>query len=139
MHRAFRATLAVIACLVASAPRSADAAGDPRPPLSDLVSFSNINEWVARVSLLFVRSVVDLTYKDITNDPYANRTMVTGIVIRPALTWDRGQQCRLLAEQLSLSCVTSNKQALNDRWCMVPMLGRCCRRHDDGLASRCWG
>ena len=106
MHRAFRttlATVAVTACLVASAPQSADAAGDPRPPLSDLVSFSNINEWVARVSLLFLRSVVDLTYQDITNDPYANRTTVTGIVIRPALTWDRGQQCRILAEQLSLS------------------------------------
>ena len=106
MHRAFSATLATVAvtvCLVASAPQSADAAGDPRPPLSDLVSLSNINEWVARVSLLFVRSVVDLTYQDITNDPYANRTTGTGIVIRPALTWDRGQQCRILAEQLSLS------------------------------------
>jgi len=106
MYRAFRSTLAAVAafaCLVASAPQSADAAGDPRPPLSDLVSFSNINEWIARVGLLFVRSVVDLTYQDITNDPYANRTTVTGIVIRPALPWDRGRQCRILAERLSLS------------------------------------
>ena len=106
MYRAFRSTLAAVAafaCLVASAPQSADAAGDPRPPLSDLVSFSTINEWIARVGLLFVRSVVDLTYQDITNDPYANRTTVTGIVIRPALPWDRGRQCRILAERLSLS------------------------------------
>lgn len=106
MYRAFRSTLAalaVFACLIASAPQSVVAAGDPRPPLLELLSFSNIHEWVARTGLLFMRSIVDLTYQNITNDSYANRTTVTGIVIHPELPWDRGRQCRILAERLSLS------------------------------------
>ena len=106
MYRAFRSTLAalaVFAFLIASAPQSVVAAGDPRPPLLELLSFSNIHEWIARTGLLFMRSIVDLTYQNITNDSYANRTTVTGIVIRPELPWDRGRQCRILAERLSLS------------------------------------
>ena len=99
------AGLVALACLTAATLHPASAAGDPRPPLSDFLSFSTLNEWVARVGLLAARSMVDLTYHDITSDPYANRFTVSGLGIYPALPWDRGRQCQILAERLSLSFI----------------------------------
>lgn len=91
------------ACLVSVRAHPAAAAGDPRPPLSDFISLSNLNEWAARIGLVFVRSAVGLTYQEITNDPYANRTSVSGVVIQPPLPWDKGRNCLIHAERLSIA------------------------------------
>lgn len=91
------------ACLTSATAQPAAAAGDPRPPLSDFISLSNLNEWVARIGLVFVRSAVGLTYQEIINDPYANRTSVSGVVIQPSLPWDKGRNCLIHAERLSLT------------------------------------
>ena len=96
-----------VALVIATAavPRPALADGDPRPPLSELISFSAFNELLARVYLLFLRSTVDFTYEDVVNDPYANFTSVTGMTIRPDLPWDRGRNCVVHAERLRMSGV----------------------------------
>lgn len=94
---------AAFACLISATAQPAAAAGDPRPPLSDFISLSNLNEWVARIGLVFVRSAVGLTYQEIINDPYANRTSVSGVVIQPSLPWDKGRNCLIHAERLSLT------------------------------------
>lgn len=97
----FRAV--AFACLASATAHPAAAAGDPRPPLSDFISLSNLNEWVVRIGLVFVRSAVGLTYQEIINDPYANRTSVSGVVIQPSLPWDKGRNCLIHAERLSLT------------------------------------
>ena len=105
MVKAYRSALlgaAAFTCLLSATIQPVAAAGDPRPPISDFLSLSTVNEWVTRVGLLFVRSAVGLTYEDITNDPYLNRTIVTGVVIRPGLPWDKGRNCQIHAERLTL-------------------------------------
>lgn len=94
---------AMLAVVAAGTPQKAMAEGDPRPPLSELISFSAVNELLARFSLMFVRSAVDFTYQDVFNDPYANTTSVTGVVIRPDLPWDRGRNCVIHAERLRMA------------------------------------
>ena len=105
MVKAYRSALlgtAAFACLLSATIQPAAAAGDPRPPISDFLSLSTVNELVTRVGLLFLRSAVDLTYEDITNDPYANRNSLTGVVIRPDLPWDKGRNCQIHTEKLTL-------------------------------------
>lgn len=97
------AAAVTLAVLFSAVPKDAKAAGDPRPSLADMVSFSALNEWITRFSLMFVRSAVEFTYQDVTNDPYANTTSITGLVIRPDLPWDRGRNCFIRAERLTLS------------------------------------
>ncbi len=100
--RSVLAGVTAFACLSATSAQPAAAAGDPRPPLSDFVSLSTLNEWIARFGLTFVRSAVGLTFEEVVNDPYANRTSVSGVVIQPDLPWDKGRNCRIHAERLTL-------------------------------------
>ena len=105
MVKAYRSALfgmAAFACLLSATIQPAAAAGDPRPPISDFLSLSTVNEWVTRIGLLLVRSAVDFTYEDIINDSYANHTSLAGVVIRPDLVWDKGRNCRIYAEKLTL-------------------------------------
>ncbi len=95
--------MAAIVCLTVTSFHLAAAAGDPRPSLKDFLSVSTVNELVARVGLLFVRYVIDLTYQDTTYDPYTNRSTVSGVVVRPTLPWDHGNHCQIMAERLSVS------------------------------------
>ena len=106
MKKFFRSALvgmSAIVCLTVASPHLAAAAGDPRPPLKEFLSVSTVNELVARIGLLFVRYVIDLTYQDTTYDPYTNRSTVSGVVVRPTLPWDHGRQCQIMAERLSVS------------------------------------
>ncbi len=67
------------------------------------VSLSALNEWLTRFGLMFARSAVDFTYQEVTNDPYANTTSITDLVIRPDLPWDKGRNCLIRVERLTLS------------------------------------
>lgn len=86
-----------------AAPGAAAAGGDPRPPLSEVISFSALNEFVTRISLLLLRSNVDFTYADVSNDPYANTTSITGLTFWPELPWDTRGNCVIRAERLVIS------------------------------------
>lgn len=101
--QAVAAGAAILAVAAAGTPQQALAESDPRPPLSELLSFSAVNELFARVSLMFVRSAVDFTYEGVVNDPYANTTSVINITIRPDLPWDRRRNCVIHAERLRIS------------------------------------
>jgi hypothetical protein len=95
----------VSACVVIAATvgSPAKAAGDPRPPLTDIGILEKFTGMVTQWGIMFLRSQVDITYDGVSSDLYAGRANISGITMWPRPPWDTDNQCSVRADRLQVS------------------------------------
>ncbi len=99
-----RAASFLLGAMIAAAPLApAHAEGDPRPPLSDMVSASKLSDMFGRIALMSARSLVDLTFDSIATDFYTDSMDINGLTIRPDAPWDVERACAVRVDKARFS------------------------------------
>lgn len=91
--------------LAAALAISAGPTAAPAQPLSPDPGINKAIEFLQRLglqySVLFARTLVDLTYDSLSVDGKTQQTAVNGLTIRPRLVWDPDRRCVITADRVS--------------------------------------
>jgi len=95
--------IAVTAIAGMMAGAAAQAEGDPKPPLWELLTAEHYTRTLLQAGALALRNHVDFTFGHITSDLHAGTVAVHGLKILPDMPWQGEKPCEIKAERARVS------------------------------------
>ncbi len=86
-------------CLSLSLSAPAFAEGDPKPGIMDIITPDRVAESVASIAISALRTVMEIEYEHISTDVMRGTVSLSGVTLRPQLSYDRARQCEITLQR----------------------------------------
>lgn len=96
----FKSAMAAALCVGLAAPAQAE--GDPKPGLLDLITVDNVADSLASIAISALRTQMEVEYEHLQTDILRGTVALTGVTLRPQLPHDRARQCGITVQRVSV-------------------------------------